>query len=144
MNLKISGLEKGCTVKNKKPDNVVDEPNLIPYPTNIGAPAFVPNNIPNWKGVRVDELNTDFEDRWKRIQNELKELNKDIEINTILYNAKYEFEPKVGEIYHLYLNGNGEPFLSLIAEEEWGRKKPQKYLGAFTLDWKGKWSKINK
>lgn len=142
MNLKINGLKKEWVMSSKKPDNVVDEPNLMPYPTNIGAPSFVPNNIPSWKGVRVDELNTDFEDRWNRIQNELRELNEDIEINTILYSAKYEFEPKVGETYHLYLNGSGEPFLSLISEEEWGRRKPKNYLGAFMLDWRHKWKKI--
>jgi hypothetical protein len=129
-------------MKKDKPDNVVDEPNLMPYPTNVGAPSFVPNNIPVWKSVRAEELNKDFSDRFKRIQNQLDELNEDVEINTILYTSKYNFEPKVGEIYHLYLNQNDEPFLSLIAENEWGRKRPKKYLGGFTLDWKNKWSKV--
>jgi hypothetical protein len=126
----------------KKPDNVVDEPNLMPYPTNVGAPAFVPTNIPQWKSVRADELNTDFKDRFSTIQKELEELNEDIQINTILYTSKYNFEPKVGEQYHLYLNEDDEPFLSLIGNDEWGRKRPKKYLGTFVLDWKNKWSRV--
>jgi hypothetical protein len=141
MNLKISGLEKELEMEKKKPDNVVDEPNLTPYPTNVGAPAFIPTNIPIWKSVRVGELNTDFKDRWGEIQKNLEELNTDIQINTILYSARYGFEPKVGEIYHLYLNSEDEPFLSLIGFDEWGRKMPKDYLGSFKLDWKGKWSK---
>lgn len=128
--------------KMKKPDNVVDTPNLIPYPTNVGAPAFVPTDIPAWKSVRADELNTDFKDRFTIIQTELEKLNEDIQINTILYTSKYQFEPKVGEPYHLYLNNEGEAFLSLIGNDEWGRKRPTKYLGTFVLDWKNLWSKL--
>lgn len=143
MNLKINGLERGLVMETKKPDNVVDEPNLMPYPTNVGAPAFVPTNIPIWKGVRAGELNTDFKNRYSNIQNQLDELNEDVEINTILYTSKYNFEPKVGEPYHLYLNDDDEPFLSLIDEDEWGKKwKPKKYLGTFILDWKNKWSRV--
>jgi hypothetical protein len=92
--------------------------------------------------VRADELNTDFKDRFTIIQNELEKLNEDIQINTILYTSKYQFEPKVGEPYHLYLNNEGEAFLSLIGNDEWGRKRPTKYLGTFVLDWKSKWSKV--
>jgi hypothetical protein len=142
MNSKISGLKKELEMEKKKPDNVVDEPNLTPYPTNVGAPAFIPTNIPIWKSVRVEELNTDFGDRYKKIQNDLEELKDDININTILYTSKYNFEPKVGEKYHLYLNDEDEPFLSLIGEDEWGRRwRPKKYLGTFVLDWKNKWSR---
>jgi hypothetical protein len=143
MNLKINGLERELEMKQKTPDNVVDEPNLMPYPTNVGAPTFVPTNIPIWKGVRASELNTDFKNRYSNIQNELDKLNEDVEINTILYTSNYNFEPKIGEPYHLYLNDDDEPFLSLINEDEWGRKwKPKKYLGTFILDWKNKWSRV--
>ena len=128
---------------DKKPDNVVDKPNLTPYPTNVGAPSFVPTNIQSWKGVRVKELNHNFEDRYRDIQNQFNELKEDIDINTILYTSKYSFEPKIGEIYYLYLNDNDESFLSLIGEGEWGRKwRPKTYLGRFTLSWKGQWSKV--
>jgi hypothetical protein len=132
-------------MENKKPDNVVDTPNLMPYPTNVSAPVFVPTNIPAWKSIRVGELNTDFKDRYDGIRSELDKLNEDVEINTILYTSKYNFEPKVGEPYHLYLNSEGEPFLSLIDNDEWGvKRRPTKYLGTFVLDWKNKWNRYKK
>lgn len=130
-------------MEKKKPDNVVDNPSLTLYPTNVGGPKFIPTNIPAWKGVRVKELNEEFDDRYKKIYKELEVLKTDIDINTILYTTKYNFEPKVGNVYHLYLNTDGEGFLSLIGNDEWGRRwKPETYLGAFVLDWKNKWSKV--
>ena len=29
----------------KKPDNVADKPNILPYGTNVGAPAIKPNDV---------------------------------------------------------------------------------------------------
>lgn len=130
-------------MESKKVDNVVDKPNLTPYPTNVGAPQFVPTDIESWKGVRVRELNHNFEDRYREIQTQFNELKKDVDINTILYTSKYGFEPKIGETYYLYLNDNDESFLSLIGEGEWGRRwRPKTYLGSYSLDWKGKWTEV--
>ena len=37
------------------------------------------------------------------------------EYNNLIYNAKFNFEPIVGEIYHLYRDKKQQPFLSIIA-----------------------------
>ena len=33
----------------KKPDNVADNPGLLPYASNVGAPAIIVDDIKHWK-----------------------------------------------------------------------------------------------
>ena len=53
-------------ISKKKPDNVADNPNSLPYPTNVGAPAFtIPDVLKhkNERGVNATHLlETKFED----------------------------------------------------------------------------------
>ena len=40
--------------KKKKPDNVADNPGILPYGSNVGAPAIKPTNISSWKEEKVN------------------------------------------------------------------------------------------
>lgn len=40
-------------MSDKKPDNVSDNPGLLPYGSNVGAPAIVVTKIQHWKEPRV-------------------------------------------------------------------------------------------
>jgi hypothetical protein len=42
-----------------------------------------------------------------------------IELNERIYNCTYNFEPKIGQTYHIYRNTKGEEFLSIILPSEW-------------------------
>ena len=104
-------------ISKKKPDNVVDNPNSLPYPTNVGAPAFtIPDVLKhkNERGVNATHhLETRFEDL-KRQYFELVSLAEDTEL---VYNAKYAFIPVVGKTYHLYVGYDDKLFLSIIEPE---------------------------
>ena len=54
----------------------------------------------------------------------------EFEYKQVIFNAKFSFEPVIGEVYHLYKRENDESFLSLI--------EPQKcnfdFLGSFYLN----------
>ena len=104
-------------LKAKKPDNVVDNPASMPYPTNIGAPAFtVPDVLQhkNERGVNATHyLETKF-DQLKQEYFKLVNLAKDTEL---VYNAKYAFVPVVGKVYHLYVGYDDKLFLSIIEPE---------------------------
>ena len=52
--------------------------------------------------------------------------------------AKFNFEPIIGEVYHLYKRENGETFLSIIAPEECNFHA----LGSFYLNADQIWEKI--
>ena len=104
-------------ISKKKPDMVVNNPQSMPYPTNVGAPAFtIPDVLKhkNERGVNATHLlETKFEDL-KRKYFELVELANDTEL---VYNAKYSFIPVVGKTYHLYVGSDDKLFLSIIEPE---------------------------
>ena len=55
-----------------------------------------------------------------------------------LYNSKFNFEPNIGEVYHLYNNRKEEPFLSIIAPEQCSFH----HLGSFRLNTDKMWEKL--
>ena len=59
---------------SNKPDNVADNPGLLPYASNVGAPSIKVSNIEHWKEPRIINLNQQFE-------NKFLELNCNIEIS---------------------------------------------------------------
>jgi hypothetical protein len=103
----------------KKPDMVVEQPQTMEYPTNVGAPAFlIPDliNHKNEKGVNaLNYFGAKF-DEIKKQYDELMELANDTET---VYNSKYNFIPTVGKIYHLYKSVGNKCFLSIIEPNEW-------------------------
>jgi len=123
-------------MSKNKPDQVVDNPGLMPYTTNVGAPAIQKDDIELWKYRGVSKVNHQFKTRFDELKKQYEQLVDEFEWNDLVYNAKYSFEPIIGETYHLYYKED-KPFLSLIGPNEW--KKP--YIGSFTLDSNNKWIK---
>lgn len=122
----------------KKPDNVADNPGLLPYGSNIGAPSIKVDDINSWKLSKVHKLNKQFEKRFLELKEEYEKLLEEHLWNDIVYKSKFNFEPVVGEIYHLYYGKNKETFLSLIGPNEW----KYDYIGSFALDSDNKWKKL--
>jgi len=122
----------------EKPDNVADNPGILPYGSNIGAPAIKLENIGGWKQKNVEKVNKRIAQRYQELNEEIQKLVQEYEINQLVYGAKFNFEPVVGEIYHLYNGKDGISFLSLISPTEWN----QPYIGSFKLDSENKWIKI--
>lgn len=124
--------------QKKRPDNVVfDEDsqsynaNLLPYGTNIGAPAIASNDLSTWKNRGIRSFNHVLKSKIDDIKEEYNTLVSAFETNEMLYNAKYEFEPIIGEVYHLYEKDNSnEHFLSIIPPTSWKRK----HLGSYVLN----------
>lgn len=111
----------------------------LPYGSNVGAPPIKPENINAWKQSNVGKVNKYFESKFNELLKELNELRDEYEYTKLIYSAKYNFEPIVGESYYLYKNDN-EYFLSLISPNEW--KINVEFIGEFQLDTKNKWVKI--
>ena len=132
---------KSSTKENttyKKPDNVADFPNLIPYPTNVGAPQIVPNNIDFWKQKNLVKLNKHYSTEFQELKEEYESLVSNFKWNELIYNSKFNFEPVMGEIYFLYQKTSGELFLSLISPDEWNFE----LIGSFRLSSTNRWEKI--
>lgn len=123
---------------SKKPDNVADNPGLLPYGSNVGAPSIKIENIEGWKNPKVIKVNKEFNNRYESLKKQYDELVEEFKWNEIVYNSKFNFEPVIGETYHLYYGQNGSTFLSLVEPNQWNRE----HIGSFTLNYDNKWVKI--
>jgi hypothetical protein len=130
---------------SKYPDNVAwdDEEerwvaNILPYASNVGAPVIKPENIDSWRQRGVTKVNHHLETKFLELRDEYNKLVEEFKWNDLVYNAKFNFEPVIGETYHLYTGDDNENFLSLISPNEWKRE----CLGSFQLTADQKWAKI--
>jgi hypothetical protein len=133
-------------MENKKPDNVVFSDDkgynasVLPYATNVGAPAIRMDDVVSWKNRNISTVNKEFENKFKELKSQYENLMQEFEFNELVYSAKFSFEPVVGEIYHLYAGEDGINFLSLISPQEWNKE----HLGTFKLNYDKKWIVLHK
>jgi len=130
---------------NKKPDYVVfDEENqkydaaLKPYATNVGAPVITTIDTIDWKNRSINKLNHKIKTRYEEIKAQYEELIQEYESNNLIYQAKFNFEPSIGDTYHLYKRDNGDIFLSIIAPNQCNFNS----LGSFRLNADQIWEKV--
>ena len=132
-------------MSKKYPDNVAwDEEeqrwvaNILPYASNVGAPVIEPENIDSWRQRGVPKVNHHLETKFSELKEEYLKLVEEFKWNDLIYNAIFNFEPVIGEIYHLYIGDNNKNFLSLIPPNQWDKE----HLGSFQLTIEQKWKKI--
>lgn len=85
-------------------------------------------------------MNKELESKFNELKAQYQNLIEEFQWNELVYNAKFAFEPVVGEIYHLYQGNDNKQFLSLIGPEEWNKE----HLGAFKLNSDKKWIHLSK
>jgi hypothetical protein len=122
----------------KKPDSFAKNKALLPYGDNVGAPAIKVEDITAWKSINAVKVNHQLQTKFNELKEEYKKLVEEYKWNELVYNAKFAFEPVIGQTYHLYIGKDGNIFLSMINPNEW------KYecVGSFVLDSNNKWNKI--
>ena len=126
----------------KKPDNIVwDESKeqynaaLLPYGTNVSAPAIVLDDVGAFKERGVNRVTKTFNAKFTELVEEYNHLVDEVRLNEMIYNSRYSFEPVIGEIYHLYEDKFGKNFLSLISPTEWNKK----HIASVRLNSEHKW-----
>ncbi len=131
--------------KKKYPDQVVyDEEegfnaSLLPYATNIGAPAIVADDVSSWKQKGVNKVNHHLKSKFEELKAEYQRMVDEYNWNELVYSSKFSFEPIIGEEYHLYVGNDGNVFLSLIGPAEWKRE----CIGTFKINSEHRWIKID-
>ncbi|PXY42430.1 DUF2452 domain-containing protein [Flavobacterium cheongpyeongense] len=132
-------------MQKDKPDNVVFSneegynASLLPYATNVGAPVIKADDVAGWKNTGINKVNREFESKFNELKIQYQNLIKEFQWNELVYNARFSFEPIVGEIYHLYKDTDGFDFLSLIGPNEWNKE----HVGTFRLNSDKKWIRID-
>ena len=129
----------------KKPDLVVfDEDTqqynaaVIPYATSASSPVIKPLNTATWRNDGVDRVNKQFKSKFDELKKEYEAMMVQFEYNYLVYNAKFNFEPIIGEVYYLYNDKNEESFLSIIQPDQCNFN----YLGSFRLNSQKMWEKL--
>ena len=92
-----------------------------------------------WKIRSINKINHKVEAKYLELKAEYEKMMQEFEYNKLIFNAKFTFEPIIGEVYHLYKRENGESFLSMIAPEECNFNP----LGSFYLNADHIWEKIS-
>lgn len=130
---------------DKKPDNVVFntetkryDASIKPYATSLGAPVIVTTDTTAWKNRSINKINHKIHTKYFELKNEYAKMISEFEYNQVIYNAKFNFEPVIGKVYHLYKRENDESFLSLIEPQECNFD----FLGSFHLNVDQTWDKI--
>ena len=128
-------------MEKSKPDNVVYtkekgyNASMLPYATSVSAPVIKIDDVVAWKNRGIHNVNKEIASKFNELKMQYQKLIEEYEWNEIVYNAKFSFEPVIGEIYHLYNNDEGGHFLSLIGPNEWNKD----HVATFTLNSDKKW-----
>jgi hypothetical protein len=130
--------------KSNKPDNVVfDEKSqtfnasLKAYATNVGAPVITTVDTVAWKNRNIHKVNKHISAKYNELKAQFDAMMKVYEYNNLIYASKFNFEPLMGDTYHLYRKQDSETFLSMIAPEECNFV----FIGSFYLDAELVWRK---
>ncbi|PZR40718.1 MAG: hypothetical protein DI538_03305 [Azospira oryzae] len=112
---------------------------VLPYGTNIGAPRIMETGVSHWRNSSISSFNHTFNNKIESLKNDYQRLIDEYNVNEMLYQSKMNFEPIVGQVYHLYLNANqDEKFLSLISPESW----KMEHVGSFKLNHEKIWERV--
>ena len=130
---------------DKKPDNVVFNAKtqkydaaLKSYATSVGAPVITTTDTVDWKNRSIRKVNQKVQTKYLELKAEYEKMMVEFEYNNLIFNAKFTFEPLIGDVYHLYSRENGETFLSLIAPNECNFNT----MGSFYLNADQIWEKV--
>lgn len=130
---------------DKKPDNVVFNTEtqkydaaLKPYATSVGAPVITTTDTISWKNRSINKVNHKVATKYLELKTAYDEMMQEYEDNQMIFDAKFSFEPIIGETYHLYKRDNEELFLSIIAPEMCNFN----HVGSFYLSVDQIWKRI--
>jgi hypothetical protein len=106
---------------------------VLPYAASVSGAVIKPTEegVIRHKSLTAMEEQTNMQLEQIRKQIELlalqaQEIQKRKELSLIIYDAKLNFSPVIGHIYHLYEKRDGSHLLSMVSPTEWGGSGPFK------------------
>lgn len=115
---------------DKMKEKTTETPGLLPYAHHSGSAIIKPEDKGKITGRAVAAMHsqTDMQmaqiyDQMRLLADQAKKIQSRIEVSERIYQASIAFEPLINHRYFLYQKADGVDFMSMIAPEEWGRKK---------------------
>lgn len=131
-------------MEDDTPDNVVPNPNILPYGSNIGAPAIKTDlhKVAGWKLAAVHNTNKYYDDKFNELKQQFEQLAESFKWNEIIFNAEFRFKPVIGKSYYLYEKTTGGYYLTLFAPGERVAGSDTGYKGEFRLNYDNRWERV--
>lgn len=106
----------------------LSKPNLLPYGIRPSAPAILLPDVDLFKKNKSQTVRNHFQAKFDEIKKQYEQLMLDVQVNDLIYKARYSFVPLVGQTYHLYKVADDDYILSLIEPERWDKYE---FIGSF-------------
>jgi len=97
--------------------DIINEGAYLPYPTSTLSPKIIPNDLSTFKSRGVSQVERELQQKLLKIREEYIEVVDHYNWNKLVYESEINFEPVIGNIYHLY-NLRGKNTLSMIGPNE--------------------------
>lgn len=111
-------------------EKTTETPGTLPYAHHSGSALIKPEDKGKITGRAVAAMHsqTDMQmsqiyEQMRLLADQAKKIQSRVEVSERIYQASIAFEPLINHQYYLYQKSDGSDFLSMIAPEEWGRKK---------------------
>lgn len=114
----------------KMKEMTTENPGLLPYAHQSGSAVIKPEDKGKITGRAVAAMHSQTDMQMSQIYQQMKLLAEQaqaiksrVEISERIYETPMSFEPLINHHYFLYQKEDDSDFLSMVAPEEWGRKK---------------------
>jgi Protein of unknown function (DUF2452) len=91
---------------------------FLSYPVSTLSPPITPTDLSTFKTRGISEVERDLQQKLRELREQYVSAIDHFNWNKLVYEAIIQFEPVVGETYHLY-EVNNRNTLSMIAPHEW-------------------------
>ncbi|MEY3432972.1 MAG: hypothetical protein RL131_908 [Bacteroidota bacterium] len=141
--------EKGETFKTESIYH--KQLSVLPYSSSVSGAVIKPTEegMIRHKALTAMEEQTNMQLGQIRQQIELlalqaQEIQRRKDLSTLIYAAKLNFSPVIGQTYYLYEKKDGSHFLSLVSPKEWGSGGPfKKAVATVKLLADHTWTEVN-
>ena len=93
----------------------------MPYPVSTLSPKIIPTHHGSFKSRGISEVERGLQQKLTEIREEYLAAIDHFNWNKLIYEADINFEPIIGQTYHLY-EVRGRKLLSMIAPDQWYHK----------------------
>ncbi|MDG2370330.1 MAG: DUF2452 domain-containing protein [Flavobacteriales bacterium] len=122
-------------------DNITETPNTLTYSHNRGGFPIIPSKQGDIKhkalSAMQEQTNTQLlqiKEQMETLAMQANKIKTRIDISEQIYNAEIRFEPLISHVYYLYKKSDTKFILSMISNDDWGRKEcPYTFIAAVKL-----------
>ena len=121
-------------------DKVAQSPHLLPYAHTLGSAIINPIDKGKIKGLAMAAMYEHtssqlhhLKDQIEHLIGQAQDIHDRIDVSEKVYLADCNFQPVIGQTYHLFEKSDGACVLSMVSEQEWGDPPPYLFLATAKL-----------